>query len=642
MTVRETDRRDIVTVYGQGVAQTSLLSLDPFRRMTDASRSRLAGGLLLVLAVVAAVVVALHPWVRPRNVVIFVADGLRSGIVDDATAPEMAAVRRDGVDFHNSHSLYPTVTTPNASAIATGHYLGDTGDFGNAIWVGAPTSSGSPSLLTGLEDDEVLGNMNKRYGGDYLGETSLLAAARAHGFSTAVVGKLGPAAIQDVTDRDGKGTILIDDSTGKPGGIPLADDIARAIKAIGLDPIAEDRGLNGDPGDYSRSGVHVANVQQQNWFVAVATKVLLPRFKQAHKPFVLVFWSRDPDGTQHFNGDSLNSLKPGINGPTTLAGIRNADNDLKALRDTLKSLGLDKTTDVVITADHGFSVASKESATSPAARIGYRDVVKGFLPRGFLAIDLAMALGEPLFDGNGLPVDFKAGEHSRADGQLIGKDAQHPDVAIAPNGGSDLIYLFGGNKPALARKIVAALLEQDYTGGILLDDALGAIPGTLPMSAVGLKGSARTPQPSIIVGFKSFSTGCAKPEVCVAEVADTEYQQGQGIHGSFSRADTHNFMAAIGPDFKGGYVDPAPVSNADWAPTLRHILHLAVEPHGALRGRVMAEALKGGREPKVAVKSLHPMPASNGFATVLNLQMVGGTPYFDAAGAPGRVFGLKP
>ena len=37
----------------------------------------------------------------------------------------------EGVDFRNSHSLYPTVTTPNASAIATGHYIGDTGDFGN-------------------------------------------------------------------------------------------------------------------------------------------------------------------------------------------------------------------------------------------------------------------------------------------------------------------------------------------------------------------------------------------------------------------------------------------------------------------------------------------------------------------------------
>jgi arylsulfatase A-like enzyme len=610
--------------------------------MSHALRSRLAGVALLAVAAVLALIVGFHPWEQRHNVIIFVADGLRSGIVDDQTAPEMAAIRREGVDFHNSHTLYPTVTTPNASAIATGHYLGDTGDFGNAIWVGAVTSSGSPSRLTGLEDDEVLGNMNRRYGGDYLNETSLLAAARAHGFSTAAIGKLGPTAIQDVTARSGKGTIVIDDATGKPGGVPLADDVADAIKRIGLDPVAEDRGLNGDPGDDSRSGVHVANVQQQNWFLAVATKVLLPRFKAAHRPFAMVFWSRDPDGTQHFNGDSLNTLVPGINGPTTMAGIRNADNDLKALRDALKTLGLDQTTDIVVTADHGFSVASKQSASSPAAKIKYPDVVRGFLPRGFLAIDLSAALGEPLFEGNGLPVDWKGGEHPRSDGQLIGKDAAHPDLAIAPNGGSDLIYLFGPQRKALATRVVEALEAQDYAGGVFVDDALGEIPGTLPMSAIGLKGSALTPRPAIVVGFRSFSTGCAKPEVCVAEVADTEYQQGQGIHGSFSRADTHNFMAAIGPDFKSGYLDPAPVSNADWAPTLRHILHLDVQSRGALNGRVMAEALKRGRAPAVSAKSVRAVAAANGFQTVLNLQKVGGTPYFDAAGTPGRVFGLKP
>ena len=32
-----------------------------------------------------------------------------------------------------------------------------------------------------------------------------------------------------------------------------------------------------------------------------------------------MFWSRDPDGTLHNQGDSLNQLTPGINGPTSLA-----------------------------------------------------------------------------------------------------------------------------------------------------------------------------------------------------------------------------------------------------------------------------------------------------------------------------------
>jgi len=165
----------------------------------------------------------------------------------------------------------------------------------------------------------------------------------------------------------------------------------------------------------------------------------------------------------------------------------------------------------------------------------------------------------------------------------------------------------------------------------------------VPMSKVGLIGSARTPQPSIVVSFRSWSTGCADPEMCGVEIADSGQQQGQGIHGSFGRQDTHNFMAAIGPDFKRGFVDPAPVSNADWANTLAHILGLELSSRGHLRGRVMAEALAGGGPAPAARRvTLRSKPAANGFVTVLNAQEAAGETYFDAAGMRGRTLGLKP
>src|SRR5450759_527032 len=69
-----------------------------------------------------------------RNLIPFVPDGLRGQIVTPQTAPAMAEVRDKGVNFRNSHSLFPTFTTANASAMATGHYLGDTGDFSNTIY----------------------------------------------------------------------------------------------------------------------------------------------------------------------------------------------------------------------------------------------------------------------------------------------------------------------------------------------------------------------------------------------------------------------------------------------------------------------------------------------------------------------------
>jgi predicted AlkP superfamily pyrophosphatase or phosphodiesterase len=68
---------------------------------------------------------------RPHNVVLFIADGLRFRMVDDNTAPTMAAIARQGVSLRNGHALFPTFTMANASGMATGHMLGDTGTFSN-------------------------------------------------------------------------------------------------------------------------------------------------------------------------------------------------------------------------------------------------------------------------------------------------------------------------------------------------------------------------------------------------------------------------------------------------------------------------------------------------------------------------------
>src|SRR4051812_30776425 len=76
----------------------------------------------------------------PRNLILFVPDGLRGRIVSPQTAPAMAEVRDKGVNFANPHSLFPTFTMANGSAMATGHYLGDTGTFSNTIYTAYPVA----------------------------------------------------------------------------------------------------------------------------------------------------------------------------------------------------------------------------------------------------------------------------------------------------------------------------------------------------------------------------------------------------------------------------------------------------------------------------------------------------------------------
>lgn len=627
---------------------------------------------------------------QQRNVIIFVVDGLRHGSVNPVASPTLYGIRQRGVHFTNSHSLFPTFTTPNASAIATGHYLGDTSDFSNTVFSGYPVFGGTTTPF--LESNPVLADVDDHFFGNYLSEESLMAYARQHGYNTASVGKVGPVLIQDVTQGNKVGgvvpvpdTVIIDDTTGRTGGLPLSGAISTALTNAGLPSIAPDRTngaastsqqSNGFSGNNITPGTLAANLVQQQYFADATTKAILPTFKSNGKPFVLLFWSRDADGTQHNQGDSLNVLTPGINGPTSKASIANADNNLKQILDYVNSdPALAANTDIFVTADHGFSTISRHDADpsgtplkSYAAGFIYKDatgrqeVNTGFLPAGFLAIDLAHFLNLPLFDPdnqvtkNGVPsykpVDPTIGQATAAISQrpasgngLIGGTGQitpstDASVIIAANGGSDLIYVRNNDRTTI-KNIVDFLTKQDYISGLYVNDNAGSVPGTLSLSAIGLFGSSALPAPSIVVNFRSFSTDPKDPFQTGVEVADSTLQQGQGMHGNFGRQDTFNNIAAIGPDFKTGFTDDAPISNADVQVTLAHILGFQIPSNGNLIGRVIFEALKGGPDKvTTTVGTLRSEPAANGQRTLLKYQQVGKTRYFDVSGFAGRAVGL--
>jgi Type I phosphodiesterase / nucleotide pyrophosphatase len=595
---------------------------------------------IILSATLASAAFAQAPVASPHNVVLFVADGLRFRMVDDRTAPTMAAIAREGVTLRNSHALFPTFTTANASSMATGHMLGDTGDFSNTIYAGFEVPGAGNSLTPFLENDAILGDIDEQFSGNYLNEATILKLARDKGYSTASIGKIGPALIFDPTERSGNQTVLIDDATGTGRGIPLSPEVTERLQAASLPLATPSRGANGIAGDMTKPGTLTANVLQQDYFAAVTTRVVLPMFKDRSKPFVLVFWSRDPDGTQHYQGDSLNVLVPGINGPTSLAAIRNADDDLARVRSALNELGLLDSTNIIVTSDHGFSTISKESQTSSTIKTTFADSLPGHLPLGFVALDLARAFNMPLIDPDDGYKTIGEAQHTKFGNGLLGGDRNKPKVIVAVNGGSDLIYIPDGDK-SVAKQVVDALLTQDYVSGLFVDSKLGKFPGTLSLDDIALEGTAITPHPAIVLNFRSFDTVCGEPVLCTVEVADTVLQQGQGMHGSFSRADTWNFMAMQGPDFKSQFIDPAPASNADLGRTIAELMRLDVSDKGKLIGRVISEALPNGALPAVTSRVLISDPAPNGLATVINMQMVGDTRYYDAAGFPGRTVGLS-
>jgi hypothetical protein len=506
----------------------------------------------------------------------------------------------------------------------------------------------------------------------------MLALARAHGYNTAAVGKAGPVAIQDVTTIAPRArsypppssAIIIDDSTGTPAGLGLPARLADRLARLNLpsDAPARTNGYsatsrysNGFSGDRNTPGTRAANVIQQQWFADVTTRAILPLFaEEPGKPFAVLFWSRDPDGTQHNQGDSFGVVSPGINGDSSRLAIQNADRTLRQLLDWLDANpAIKANTNLVVTSDHGFATISRRdidaqgrTTASEAAsheyvgQNGRVDSEKGTLPSGFLAIDLALGLRTNLFDparragpNNPLPyaklrLESDRWEHpARGDG-LIGADVRRPDAAdataiVAANGGSDLIYVPDGSAATVSR-IVALLTTYDYIGGIFVDDKFGMLPGTLPLSAIGLVGSSRLPRPAIVVAFKVFYLDPADILTAV-QIADVTLQQGQGMHGGFGRDSTFNNMAAIGPDFRSTFENTAPMSNADIVPTLAHVLGFEWAAGGALRGRVAVEALKSGTATPAPRMSLLVSPSAGGLRTVLHFQELHGVRYLHHA-----------
>ena len=262
---------------------------------------------LFVAPILATSVVAAEPP-KPHNVLLFVADGLRPGMINEQTTPTMAALLKRGVTFSNTHAVFPTLTTTNAASIATGHMPGDTGDFGNTIYTAFPGAGGSPTPF--LESDTVLGEIDAHFGGNYLNECSDLPSRCRR---------------RPLHRRDRQARSQPDPGPHRPRRAANSNRRRPDRRARRPPPNARNADLLAGvwPGQCSTvsrrqrpvrrfdpSGTHVANIEQQKWFADVAALATLPTFKDRRKPFVMVFWSRDPDGTQHNQGDLLMRLIP--------------------------------------------------------------------------------------------------------------------------------------------------------------------------------------------------------------------------------------------------------------------------------------------------------------------------------------------
>jgi predicted AlkP superfamily pyrophosphatase or phosphodiesterase len=265
-----------------------------------------------------------------------------------------------------------------------------------------------------------------------------------------------------------------------------------------------------------------------------ATTILLEHVIPKYKPTVAFLWFSEPDSTQH---------KTNINSPKAKEGITQADNEIGRILEYLNANGLETSTDILITSDHGQSTVTQ-------------------------TIDVTKEL-------------IKAG---------LKKTLVSSDVLMAANGGCVLIYVQNHNQTKV-KAITNFLMTQIWCGPIFTFPS--HCPGAFPLNLIQ---SQNTRSPDILMSFKWESSKNYNGVKGVGSFAKGDINLGAGSHGSISPHEIHNTLIATGPHFKQGIENPLPSGNVDILPTLMKILRLNLPD--ARDGRVLEEALVDGSNPE--------------------------------------------
>ena len=559
----------------------------------------------------------------PRRVIIFVWDGLRADDVTPENMPNYFALARSGVVFADHHAVYPTFTMMNSASIAIGTYPGTHGFYGNVVY--APNAKGKNakgvaidfSAPAFIEDFGVVEAVRDSYQGKLTRVSTMLQAAQAKGLTTAAVGKFGAAFIQDYH----RGGIILDEDSAIPlnfakdlqdAGYALPKNTVNAYPAGAL-TLA---GNNGDPTApipiQRLSDRETANPLDRTGALSrrgftYLTDVFVNYILPTKQPDLTIFWSKEPDATNHAYG-------PGTY--NSIDATKLNDEILGRVVDTLRQLGWERTTDIIITQDHNHSTVSGDVAHYPLRAIAEGRVAApdpfGYSVSGFVRTAALLTLdGLKAYDGAGCRhVPTLSGilfdgtplhpTQNDADGTVCGsaqaytspryvvpKPVPAGGIVVAANAGSDYLFVPDGDAKTVKAAVVSLQSRLQF-GAIFVRDKYGDIPSTLRMSLINTDSPANGRGPDIIVSF-SFDEHVAvagRPGISYASSVNR-----RGDHGSFSRTDTHISLMAHGPDFKAGLYDTLPTANVDIAPTVARLLALTMPD---VQGRVLEEALTNG------------------------------------------------
>jgi arylsulfatase A-like enzyme len=325
-----------------------------------------------------------------RQVVVLICDGMRPDFVSAETTPNLWALARDGVIFANHHSVYPSATEVNGTAIATGAYPAHSTIVGNkefrpGIDPEAPVSTEKPAVVR--RGDELSH-------GHYLAVGTLAEFLQAHGLRTAIAGAKQVALLANRAARsnDPSSPPVVFEGSALPAG--LESELAAAL------------------GSFPSAGQSESGRENKLARDAWTTRALLQVLWENGVPPFSQLWLAEPDSSQHSTG-------PGSR--ESLAAIRSSDTNLGLVLAELDRRGLRTTTDVFVVSDHGFSTIRRAI-----------DVAADLSAAGFNATRTApggLQTGQVLVVGNGGTVFFYVGGPDRDLRRRVASWAQTRDWA---------------------------------------------------------------------------------------------------------------------------------------------------------------------------------------------------------------------
>ena len=575
---------------------------------------------------------------RGRIVVLMVWDGLRPDFVTARDTPNLFRLAREGVRFDKHHSIFPTLTMVNATALATGAPPGVNGLEGNNFYL--PPSAETPKgQMVSAEGPKAILNLNgsNQFKGRLIGLDTIAQEVAREGGYVGVIGKQGPTSVFDnrvATIVDGK------DIVGEPNKDYLfasEDFVAPATPKIAIPP---------------DSKTTVVDEQRDLYFARLVVEDALPAAKlaaDAGRPALVVFWQHNPDLTQHIAG--LGTLP-------AMEALSLADNNLMRVRETIDALGIADKTDIIVVSDHGFAtikfrVVLSEMLVAAGIKKSHDSTDVVVVPNG--GADLVYLS----------PTEFDTPESKRAVLQKIVNFAEAQEWC----------------GPIFSRDSATAPDEPTRRGHRQRTPKpyLGWIDGTFSQHVVGLYNAARSPD--LVISFREEPdadnknlTGPNNPAFLIGQIgqvstpnksspllhpvkglvyADTGTSQtfttGMGMHGAAGEREIHNFCAATGPDFRRGFVDFNPTANTDITPTITEILGTLpnIGPGGvAPTGRAMAEALVDGRRSAggshTQTMTADLMLPGVEAVTTLHVTWIGDEPYLDSSTVDHKPLGSSP